>query len=68
MERDPLEVDPETMRRLGHQVVDWLVEGTHGRRDEPVLRQAPWADMARRVPGAGTCLGSGPRRDPPPSR
>ncbi len=26
MERDPLEVDPETMRLLGYQVVDWLVD------------------------------------------
>ncbi len=52
MERDPLEVDPETMRLLGYQVVDWLVDRTGGRRDEPVLRQASSADMARRVPDA----------------
>ena len=51
MEGDPLEVDPETMRLLGYQVVDWLVGRTQGRRDEPVLRQASSAEMARRVPG-----------------
>ena len=57
MERDPLEVDPETMRLLGYQVVDWLVERAHGRRDEPVLRQASSADMARRVPGTAPASG-----------
>ena len=57
MERDPLEVDPETMRLLGYQVVDWLVDRAQGRRDEPVIRRASSADMARRVPG--TAPGSG---------
>ena len=57
MERDPLEVDPETMRLLGYEVVDWLVERAHGRRDEPVLRQASSADMARRVPGTAPAWG-----------
>ena len=57
MERDPLEVDPETMRRLGYQVVDWLVDRAQGRRDEPVLRQASSADMARRVPGTAPATG-----------
>ena len=57
MERDPLEVDPETMRLLGYQVVDWLVDRTHGRRDEPVLRQASSDDMARRVPGTAPASG-----------
>ena len=60
MESDPLEVDPETMRLLGYQVVDWLVERAHGRRDEPVLQQASSSDMTRRVPGtapaSGRCL------------
>ena len=57
MERDPLEIDPETMRRLGYQAVDWLVERAHGRRDEPVLRQASPAEMARRVPGTAPAVG-----------
>ena len=57
MQRDPLEIDPETMRLLGYQVVDWLVERANGRRDEPVLRQASSADMARRVPGTAPASG-----------
>src|SRR6188768_3288627 len=57
MESDPLEVDPETMRLLGYQVVDWLVERAQGRSDEPVLRQASSADMARRVPGTAPASG-----------
>ena len=57
MESDPLEVDPETMRLLGYQVVDWLVERAHGRRDEPVLQQASSDDMARRVPGTAPASG-----------
>ena len=59
MQRDPLEIDPETMRLLGYQVVDWLVERANGRRDEPVLRQASSADMARRVPGTAPASGRG---------
>ena len=31
MEPDPLEVDPEKMRLLGYQVVDWLVDRAQGR-------------------------------------
>lgn len=57
MERDPLEVDPETMRALGYEVVDWLVERAHGRSDEPVLRQASSAEMAHRVPDAAPASG-----------
>ena len=57
MERDPLEIDPETMRLLGYQAVDWLVDRAHDRRAEPVLRQASPADMARRVPGAAPASG-----------
>ena len=67
MERDPLEVDPETMRRLGYQVVDWLVERTEGRPEERVLRQASaarWPAACR----APTSLGPGPRRHPPRAR
>jgi len=57
MQSDPLEVDPETMRLLGYQTVDWLVDRAQGRRDEPVLRQASPADMARRVPDAAPAAG-----------
>ncbi|MDX6325209.1 MAG: hypothetical protein QOK15_1563, partial [Nocardioidaceae bacterium] len=26
MDDDPLAIDPETMRRIGYETVDWLVE------------------------------------------
>ena len=39
-EHDPLAVDPETMRRLGYEAVDWLVERATGLPDEPVIRTA----------------------------
>jgi glutamate/tyrosine decarboxylase-like PLP-dependent enzyme len=52
MDHDPLDVDPEMMRRLGYRTVDWLVERATRRRDEPVLRRASAAEMAARVPGA----------------
>ena len=51
MDVDPLAVDPETMRRLGHLVVDRLADRAAARREEPVLRRASPAEMARRVPG-----------------
>src|SRR5512139_3548603 len=51
MDVDPLAVDPETMRRLGHLVVDRLADRAAARREEPVLRQASPDEMARRVPG-----------------
>src|SRR5215213_5567469 len=52
MEHDPLGVDPETMRRLGYQTVDWLVDRAQGRCDEPVLRQATPETIAAQVPQA----------------
>jgi glutamate/tyrosine decarboxylase-like PLP-dependent enzyme len=52
MEHDPLGVDPETMRRLGYQTVDWLVERAQGRCDEPVLRQSTPEAIAAQVPQA----------------
>ncbi len=51
MDVDPLAVDPETMRRLGHLVVDRLADRAAARREEPVLRRASPAEMAGRVPG-----------------
>ena len=50
MDRDPLEIEPDTMRRLGYDVVDWLVERARCRAEEPVIRQASPAEMAARVP------------------
>ena len=59
MDRDPLEVDPETMRQLGYRTIDWLVERASVRRNEPVLRQASPAEMASRVPPVAPSQGRG---------
>ena len=47
MDQDPLALDQETMRRIGYQTVDWLVERAARRGDEPVLVEGSPADMAR---------------------
>jgi aromatic-L-amino-acid/L-tryptophan decarboxylase len=49
MPDDPLAVDAETMRRLGYQAVDWLVDRASHRRSEPVLRTMSPAEMAVRL-------------------
>ena len=46
---DPLALDPETMRRLGHQTVDALVELLTD-PDTPCLRRATPEEMSRRLP------------------
>jgi glutamate/tyrosine decarboxylase-like PLP-dependent enzyme len=46
---DPLEMDVESMRALGYQTVDWLVDRAARRRAEPVLTSATPADMASRI-------------------
>jgi aromatic-L-amino-acid/L-tryptophan decarboxylase len=51
MELDPLGVDPETMRRLGYQTIDLLVDRMAGLRDLPVLRHGTPAEMAERLDG-----------------
>ena len=40
MSRDPLALDRETMRRMGYEVVDLLVERLTRLADEPVIRMA----------------------------
>ena len=50
MTADPLSTDPETMRRLGYQTVDWLVERATRRDREPVLVEESPRSMAARVP------------------
>jgi hypothetical protein len=40
MSRDPLALDVETMRRMGHAVVDLLVDRIARLGDEPVIRTA----------------------------
>ena len=52
MTEDPLSTDPETMRRLGYQTVDWLVERATRRDREPVLVEESPRSMAARVPAA----------------
>ncbi len=49
MEQDPLGVDPDTMRQIGHRVVDWLVEREQLRASEPVLQRATTSEMAERL-------------------
>src|SRR4051812_50209770 len=51
-DHDPLAVDAETMRRLGYEVVDWLVERAGGLGDEPVIVRATPPEMAGGVPSA----------------
>src|SRR3954447_26947349 len=50
MNNDPLALDPETMRRIGYQTVDWLVERAARRADEPVLVEGSPEELADRVP------------------
>ncbi|MDX6365817.1 MAG: aromatic-L-amino-acid/L-tryptophan decarboxylase [Nocardioidaceae bacterium] len=57
MADDPLDVDAETMRRLGYQAVDWLVDRATHRRGEPVLRTLPPNQMADRLSGAAPAGG-----------
>jgi aromatic-L-amino-acid/L-tryptophan decarboxylase len=59
MDHDPLAVDPETMRRLGYQTVDWLVERAGRRSDEPVLEEISPQAIAARVPDAVPRTGVG---------
>jgi aromatic-L-amino-acid/L-tryptophan decarboxylase len=51
MEKDPLGVDPETMRRLGYRTVDMLVDRIVRLRDLPVLRHGTPAELAARLDG-----------------
>ena len=49
MSRDPLALDRETMRRMGHEVVDLLVDRLSSLATEPVLRMATRPEMERRL-------------------
>ena len=44
---DPLGLDPETMRRLGYQTVDMLVDRLSAVAEGPVIRRA----IRERLPG-----------------
>jgi aromatic-L-amino-acid decarboxylase len=52
MERPPLTLDPEELRRLGRRVVDALVDHTEQLADGPPLRTATPADLRARLAGA----------------
>ena len=54
-EAHPLELDPETMRRLGYQVVDLLVDRLATLEGRPVRRTATREELERRL------------REPPPA-
>ncbi len=62
MPDDPLELDPETMRRMGYEVVDLLVDRIGALRSGPVIQIATPAEMAARLaepaPEAGREFGS----------
>jgi aromatic-L-amino-acid decarboxylase len=49
MDADPLGLDPETMRRLGYQTVDLLVDRWVGLGEQPVLRRGTPTELARRL-------------------
>jgi aromatic-L-amino-acid decarboxylase len=49
MPRDPLALDRETMRRMGYEVIDLLVDRIAGLADEPVLRTATYQEMEARI-------------------
>jgi aromatic-L-amino-acid decarboxylase len=51
MDEDPLGLDPETMRRLGYQTVDLLVDRWVGLHEQPVLRRGTPTELARRLNG-----------------
>ncbi|MEA2509441.1 MAG: aromatic-L-amino-acid/L-tryptophan decarboxylase [Actinomycetota bacterium] len=46
---DPLEVAPETMRQLGYQAVDMLVDWLVANGETPLARSAPREELERRL-------------------
>ena len=46
---DPLGLDPETMRRLGYQTVDMLVDRLSAVTEGPVIRRSDRSEMERRL-------------------
>lgn len=51
MAADPLSLDPEAMRRIGHAVVDWLADRAADRAVEPVLQRRTPAEMLSALEG-----------------
>jgi aromatic-L-amino-acid/L-tryptophan decarboxylase len=52
MDGNPLALDPETMRRLGYQTVDLLVDRWVGLGAQPVLRRGEPTELAHRLNGS----------------
>jgi hypothetical protein len=48
--RDPLEIDPETMRQLGYRTVDLPVDRLAGLRAQPVLANADLPALMDEIP------------------
>jgi glutamate/tyrosine decarboxylase-like PLP-dependent enzyme len=46
---DPLAIDPETMRALGYQTIDLLIERASREREQPTLRSASREEMEIRL-------------------
>ena len=62
MARDPLALDADTMRRMGYQAVDMLVDRIAGLPSEPVIRQATREALAALIdepPPAGDATSRG---------
>ena len=57
MAGDPLQLDPEQMRRMGYQVVDMLVDRIAALADGPVLQTATREEMEARLAEPAPMLG-----------
>ncbi len=62
MDHDPLALDAETMRRIGYQTVDWLVDRAVRRDAEPVLVEGSAEELAAQIPADPPRKGSSSSR------
>ncbi|HYO29749.1 MAG TPA: pyridoxal-dependent decarboxylase, partial [Thermomicrobiales bacterium] len=44
-------MDPETFRRLGHELIDWIADYRQGVAERPVMSQVQPGEIKRRFPG-----------------
>jgi aromatic-L-amino-acid decarboxylase len=44
-------VDPETFRRLGHELIDWIADYRQGVAERPVMSQVQPGEIKQRFPG-----------------
>lgn len=49
MDDDPLGLDPGTMRRIGYQTIDMLVESLARLNELPALRRSSFQEVERRL-------------------